>query len=193
MLKKIMRGMEKWGHYLLALLCAGVILLSAVWTRGQQAAEGGHQAALSDQSQRLSQAAPKPEALLLRPPVTGEEARGYSEKPVYFPETGIWKAHPAQDFFAQEGETVRVPAAGVIEACGEGSVTVTMENGYACRVQGLKSVSVQPGQRVKAGAAIGTAGGRVPFEGSGCVCVSFFQGGAAAKAPGDWAKIDTAE
>ena len=81
MRKSIMRGMETWGHYLLALLCAGVILLSAVWTKRQQAAENGDQAALSDQSQRLSEAQGTLAPSALARPTAGEVVRRFSASP----------------------------------------------------------------------------------------------------------------
>ena len=177
MWKKISRGMEKWGHYLLALLCAGVILLSAVWTREQQAQERADHPALSDQSQRLSQAEEeKPEAALTRPAV-GAVLRPYNETPVFFPATGVWQPHPALDFCAAAGDAVCAMADGVVVSC-ENGVLVDHGAAGAGLYRGLQTISVQPGQHVRAGAALGQAGAWIPYEGDGHVCVSLTKDGA---------------
>lgn len=173
MLKKIGRGMEKWGHYLLAMLCAGVIALSAVWTREQQAGETADQAALSDQSQRMAQVTQEPDVFVR--PLSGAVIGAYSETPVFFLETGVWQSHPALDFFAEEGDRVFALAAGTVTACGEGEVRITHGNGRESLYRGIKEIAVRPGQQVKAGAALGTAGERVPYEGAGRVCVMLLQ------------------
>ena len=41
--------------------------------------------------------------------------------------------------------------------------------------KGLAEITVHPGQRVRAGDPIGTAGGNVPFEGGGHVCVQLLE------------------
>ena len=185
MLQKIRRGMEKWGHYLLALLCAGVILLSAVWTREQQGLEKGERAALSDQGQRLDQVLPTPEPAVFVRPVAGEIMRGFSAPPVYFPETGVWMAHPGLDFAAAAGETVYARAAGTVLSCKDG-IRIDHENGLESLYRGVLEIRVQPGQRVRAGEAIGTAGASVPFEGEGHVCVTLYQEGTPAAFENEW-------
>ena len=176
MLKKIKRGMESWGHYLLALLCAGVILLSAVWTRKQQALENADQAALSDQGERLAQAMETPEPIAFARPAAGAVLRGYCESPVFFPETGVWRTHPCLDFAAEAGETVCALAAGTVVSCGE-EIRIDHGDGRESLYRGIRESKVQPGQRVRAGDAIGTAGASVPFEGQGHVCVALYQEG----------------
>ncbi len=176
MLQKIKRGMESWGHYLLALLCAGVILLSAVWTREQQATEKADQAALSDQGQRLAQAMETPEPAAFSRPAAGAVIRGYCEAPVFFPETGVWKPHPCLNFEAEAGQPVYALAAGTVVSCGE-EIRIDHEDGSESLYRGIRETKVNPGQRVRAGEAIGTAGASVPFEGQGHVCVTLFQGG----------------
>lgn len=185
MLQKIRRGMEKWGHYLLAMLCAGVILLSAVWTREQQELENGEQAALSDQGQRLAQVLPTSGPVAYTRPAAGEIIRGFSASPVYFPETGVWMAHPGLDFAAGVGETVYAIAAGTVLSCDDG-VRIGHGNGLESLYRGVLECKVQPGQRVRAGETIGTAGGSVPFEGEGHVCVMLFQDGMPAELGRDW-------
>ncbi len=185
MLQKIKRGMESWGHYLLALLCAGVILLSAVWTREQQAVENADQAALYDQGQRLAQAMETPEPEAFSRPAAGDMLRGYSEAPALFPETGVWRTHPCLDFAAEAGETVRALAAGTVLSCGE-AIRIDHGNGFESLYRGILESKVNPGQRVRAGDAIGTAGAAVPFEGKGHVCVTLFLDGVPAAFGEDW-------
>ena len=185
MVKKIRRGMEHWGHYLLALLCAGVILLSAVWTREQREQENADQAALSDQSQRLVQALQTPEPAALARPAAGAVVRPFSESPAYFPDTGVWLVHPRLDFEAMEGEKVYAMAAGTVLSCDGG---VRLDHGDGCEslYRGLQEIRVKPGQRVKAGEILGTAGAPVPFEGPGRVCVTLLQEGMPAEYGSEW-------
>lgn len=175
-MKKIKRGMEIWGHYLLALLCAGVILLSAVWTRQQQGLESADQAALSDQGQRLAQAMRTPEPAAYARPAEGTVLRGYSEAPVFFPGTGVWMVHPCLDFAAEAGAAVYALAAGTVVSCGDG-IRIDHGDGRQSLYRGIRESRVKPGQRVRAGEAIGTAGSAVPFEGEGHVCVTLYQDG----------------
>ncbi len=184
MLKKIRRGMEKWGHYLLALLCAGVVLLSAVWTREQQTAEKGEQAALSDQGQRLTQVQQTPEPAVFARPAEGAIIRRFSASPVYFPETGVWMAHPGLDF-AAAGEPVYALAAGTVLS-SEGGVRLDHGDSIESLYRGLREIRVKPGQRVRAGEALGKAGEHVPFEGPGHICVTLFREGKPAEYGDDW-------
>ena len=177
MRKKILRGMETWGHYLLALLCAGVILLSAVWTRHQQAAENADQAALSDRGQRLAEAQRTVAPDTLARPAAGAVVRRFSFSPVFFPETGVWRTHPCLDFAAVEGDPVCALAAGTVVSC-ENGIRVDHGNGCASLYQGVEEIRVRPGQQVRAGEALGTAGGAAPYEGAGHVCVTLYQDGA---------------
>lgn len=185
MLQKIRRGMEKWGHYLLALLCAGVILLSAVWTRQQQEAENADQMALSDQGQRLAEVQKTSEPTVYVRPAAGAVIQGYSESPVFFPETGVWMIHPGLDFVAEAGETVYALAAGTVISCKD---EIRLDHGNGCEslYRGILECKVLPGQKVRAGDALGTAGGSVPFEGQGHVCVTLFQDGKPAAFGTDW-------
>ncbi len=179
MLKRIRRGMEKWGHYLLALLCAAVILLSAVWTRRQQEAENADQAALSDQGQRLAQAMQSPEPLVLTRPAAGAVIRHYSDSPVFFPETGVWMPHPGLDFEAEAGDDVYALAAGTVLSCGDG-IRISHGNGLESLYRGIRESKVRPGQKVRAGDTLGAAGASVPFEGRGHVCVILYREGISA-------------
>ena len=185
MLKKIRRGMERWGHYLLALLCAGVILLSAVWTRQQQAKENADQMALSDQGERLAQAMQTPEPAAYVRPAAGAVIRHYSESPVFFQERGVWMAHPGLDFAAEAGETVYALTAGTVLSCDNG-VRIDHEYGLESLYRGILECKVRPEQKVRAGEALGTAGASVPFEGLGHVCVTLFQDGKPVAFGADW-------
>ena len=178
MLKKLRRGFDAWGHYLLALLCAGVILLSAAWTRQERTDETAGQQALSDQSQRLSQVA-RPEQETCGWPAEGGVLQGYSEAPVYFPAYHLWQTHPAVDFAAKDGEKVYAMMAGTVSLCENGCVRLDHGNGVESLYRGLKQISVTKGTRVRKGAALGLAGGRIPYEGKGHVCVSLLENGTA--------------
>ena len=177
MLKKFRRGFDAWGHYLLALLCAGVILLSAVWTREQRAEENaGHQAS-SDQSQRLSQVTVPSQEEAYGRPTKGEILRSFSKEPVYFPNPRLWSVHSAVDFGAEEGEKVYAMRAGTVISCGDGCVRLRHENRVEILYRGLKKIDVSPGQSVRKGGVLGLAGCHVPFEGDGHICVALFENG----------------
>ena len=152
MLKKIQRGMEKWGHYLLALLCA------------------------ADQGQRLEDAMQTPEPAAYARPAEGAVIRDYSESPLFFSETGVWMIHPGLDFEAAAGETVGALAAGTVLSCEDG-IRIDHGDGLESLYRGVQDCKVLPGQKVRAGDALGTAGAAVPFEGKGHVCVMLFQDG----------------
>ena len=176
MLKKVERGMEKWGHYLLALLCAGVILVSARWTREEKSSEIENQMALADQSQRMANSEPTSMPIVWQRPAKGEITQGYSDEPVFFPETGVWKSHPCIDFSAREGENIQAMAAGTVLECGS-ALLIEHEDGSISTYQGMKEYAVREGQRVKAGETLGTMGDKVLYEGGGHVCVRVLKNG----------------
>ncbi len=155
-MRKILSGLEKWGHYLLAALCAAVILLSALWTRDQMAAEAPESQALSDQSQHMSDVTPVPEALALTRPVDAAVLVSYSGAPAYCPETGVWQAHPFVDFAAAEGQAVRAMLPGVVLSC-DGDVLIDHGDGVVAGYRGIAALSVRPGQAVQAGDVLGAA------------------------------------
>lgn len=184
MLKRMGRAMEQWGHYALAVLCAAAVLLSALWTREQQAAEGPDAQALRDISQHLVDVTPPPSPAWIRP-AAGKVIRGYCEEPVYFEESGIWQCHMALDFAAKAGDAVTAMAAGRTEI-RQGEVWVHHADGWASRYRGLKIILVCQDQQVRAGEKLGEAGGRVPFEGSGRVCVALLKEGHGVPFGEDW-------
>ncbi|MBR4361108.1 MAG: M23 family metallopeptidase [Clostridia bacterium] len=175
MLKRMGQMMDRWGHYALAVLCAAAVLLSALWTREQRAAEGPETQALKDDSQRLVDVTPMPEAVPWTRPVAGKVIRGFSEDPVYFDGNGIWQYHRALDFAAEAGESVMAMAAGQAEIRGE-EVWIHHADGRSSRYRGLRTILVRQGQQVRAGEKLGEAGGQVPFEGAGHVCVAVMEG-----------------
>ena len=185
MLQKVKRGMEKWGHYLLALLCAGVILISAAWTRDQRAAEGENQTALADQSQRLSDAGPTDAPVFWLRPVSGKVLQGYSEAPVFYAERGVWKVHRGVDFAAEEGDGICAMEPGTVTET-EGTVQIDHGNGYMSAYQGFGKITVQKNQHVRAGENLGAAGDGVPFEGENRICVTLLKDGEPVPFGGEW-------
>ncbi len=179
MLKRFRRGFEAWGHYLLALLCAAVILMSAAWTREQRTAEQAEQQALSDQSQRLSEVTPTQGLEAFLRPTDGDMLRGYSEHAVYFPALRAWQPHLAVDFAAAEGAIVRAMRAGTVVSCEAGCVRLLHADGTESLYRGIQQTDVSPGQAVRRGAGIGRAGARVAHEGCGHICVAVIENGEA--------------
>lgn len=176
-MKKIGLLFQKWGHYLLALLCAGVILLSALWTRQQQLQEASDAPALADGSQRLSAATTPPPALApALPTKSGRVLRLYSETPLYFPAYSLWRAHPGVDYEAAAGESVYAIRSGSVQI-EQGELYLLHEDGRRTRYRGLARLTVSQGQRVRAGEQVGLAGAEVYLEGSGHICIICYQDG----------------
>lgn len=173
-MKKITEVLEKWGYYLLAVLCVGVILLSMVWTKKQDAAFSPDAQALSDESQRLSSVSPEPTKDPVYLPPCGI-LRGYAEEAVYFPETEVWQRHPGTDFDIPAGETVYALRGGTVRLSGE---EILVEHGNESeRYRGVRELTVQDGQRIAAGDPIGLSGAEIPFEGCNHICVVFYRDG----------------
>jgi len=173
--KKTATFLEKWGHYLLALLCAGVILLSAVWQGEMKQAQEADYPAGADQAQRLEDAKMLQDERCLLAPVEGEILRPFSEEIAFDTVLGLWRIHPAIDFKIKHGETVRAMASGVTEI-REKSLIIRHENGDYSVYRGLARIDAQNDQRVKAGDAIGIAGGNVPMEGNGdFICIGYYR------------------
>lgn len=169
--------MDRWGYYCLAALCAGVILFSAVWTRNTQRLASPGAQALSDQSQRLADVTPPPTARPLHSPCGGPVIAGFSHSPVFFPESGVWRTHPAVNYQAGAGEEVFALLDGTAHPTQAG-LTIMHADGSESRYRGLLEITVNDGQAVKAGQPIGKAGAWVPFEGR-CVCVTVYRDGEA--------------
>lgn len=177
MMKKAEMLLEKWGPYALALLCAAVILLSALWTRREEANLPGGAAVLSDESQRMADVTASPAPLTLACPADGEVITEFSRDPVFFPASGVWMAHPALDFAAAAGDRIFAMGDGTVSFVQEGGAALTLENGLTCLYRGFSEVFVQEGQRVRAGECLGLAGGNVPLEGENRVCVAVLSDG----------------
>lgn len=171
------KWMEAWGAYLLAALCLGVIVFSALWTGPRSAAPPGAQA-LSDGSQRLSDVTPAPTARAWARPCAGDVARPFGDGVQYFEQTGLWQTHRAVDYAAAPGDAVRALADGTAKPVPEG-VEIDHGDGLRSLYRGLAEIRVREGQQVRAGDVIGLAGGGVPFEGNGFVCVALYRDGEA--------------
>lgn len=185
MRKKLAGILDRWGHYALAVMCVGVIVLSALWTKDHQAADVPDAPAIRDESQRLADVTPPPDSPAWTRPAYGAVLRAYSEEAAYFPETGVWQAHPALDFAAEAGETVYAMAAGSVRTEGE-ELWIDHGDGWRSRYRGLAVLSVRNGQTVRAGDPVGKAGGRVLYEGAGHVCVAVFSPAGSAAFGRDW-------
>lgn len=174
-MKRLSSALEKWGYYLLAALCAAVILFSALWTKQLRAQSPADAQALMDESQRLSEVTPSPPPLPSCTPAGGF-LRGYSAEPVYFPALGLWQCHPGADYALEDGAAVVALRGGIAEM-EDGALTVTDAEGNAVRYRGCREWTAAPGGSVQAGDVVGYAGGSVPYEGAGHVCLTFLRQG----------------
>ena len=155
-MKRLVTVLEKWGHYLLAALCAAVILLSALWTKSQGPPGPTGTLALSDQSQRLAEASPEPSTRSLVRPADGPILRPYSGSPVLVPDTGLWQTLPGMDFSVSSGDKLRSMAAGTVISC-ENGITIDHGDGLASRYEGPAYWTVRVGRSINAGEGIGKA------------------------------------
>ena len=153
-MEKLKHGMESWGHYLLAVLCAGVILLSAAWTRDQQALDRAEQAALSGRDQNLAEAQAEAGQAFCRP-APGPVTAPYADAPVFNEETGVWQAHPFVDFALAPGDAVFALLSGTVVSESAGTLLIDRGDGVSARYQGPFAVSVRAGQAVRAGDKLG--------------------------------------
>ena len=185
MLKKLAGIMDRWGHYALALLCAGVVVWSALWTKEHQAAEGPDAPAIRDESQRLQDVTDAPAAPEWLRPAYGAVLQAYSDQAAFFPETGVWQVHQAVDFSAEAGASVYAMAAGTARIEGE-ELWIDHREGWRSRYRGLAAFSVRDGQTVRAGDKVGQAGGWSPYEGKNRVCVALFSPDGPAPFGWDW-------
>lgn len=156
--KNLWKQREKWLYILVCLICAGVILLSALWTRH------GDRGSV--------QAAPvqgEGEVYLLIRPCEGNVVRGFSLSPVAMP-NGVYAAHTGIDFAAKPGDSVCAMASGTVVFARDG--TVYIDHGdWTGEYRGLADIQCKVGTEVAQGEVIGLAGGRVMLEGEGIVCV----------------------
>ena len=159
------------GHYLLALLFAAVILLSALWTRNTQSPATSP--AQMNQSQRLSDITPSPAPELFQRPVGGPCIRAFSDDPVYFPEYKRYAFHPSADFSVTEGEKIYAAFDGTVRQDGD---TLYLENdAFSLRYRGITPEKSSDGKQVRKGALLGTATGFVPYEGQNILCLTLYQ------------------
>jgi len=172
-MEQVKKFLDCWGYYFLALLCAAVILLSALWTNQQRIQSQENAQALADESQRLQQAQQEESGLLW--PTDGTILRPFSQAPVYEETFHLWQAHRGIDFSAKAEAAVYAMAPGRIALAEE---TVCIDHGGESRslYRGLAKISVQEGQYVKAGDILGVAGKHIPFEGDQIhICVQMIQ------------------
>lgn len=169
--------LEKWGHYLLAALCAGVIVFSAFWARSLPVNIHENAPAAADQSQRLADTRQKAEETVYFRPAEGAILRSFSEEPVYDEALGLWAMHPALDFQTTEDEKIFAMITGRVKLGSEG-LEIYGADEISVLYRGLSKVLAADGQQVKAGDSIGLAGGSVPMEsGQPHICIRYMQQG----------------
>lgn len=173
-LKKVLDALDKWGYYLLALLCAAAILLSAIWTNRAIDREAVDLRAAADQSERLSDVTYREDALPASDaarPCAGDILRGYSAQAVYFDALATWRTHEAVDFACGDGDAVCALRAGRVTRADNGTVEIDHGDGRVSVYRGVAEPLVEAGASVAAGDAVGRGGSPLHGGASG-VCVS---------------------
>lgn len=177
MIGKLKKWLERWGYMLMCVLCAAVVLLSALWTKSANEQTETAQNALHSMDETLKEHQETQRESLCAP-CEGDMIRPFSLSAVYFDKTGMYGAHPGIDFDTEPGSAVYAMLSGTVTVAADGCVCIR-EGEWECRVLGLEEICCGTGERVNAGDKIGTAGGHVPFEGAGHVCAQLIQNGAA--------------
>ena len=146
------KGTDRWGYLVMCVLCAAVVVFSALWTRAADEEEklrdaaGSLDESVSDAGYRDGAAQTPSWAR----PCDGTVVRGYSGDILYFEPAGVWHTQPAADFAAQPGDPVRAVWAGTVTAAREGQVI--LDHGDRKSVyRGLAVISCRVGQSVAAG------------------------------------------
>lgn len=172
-MKKWKQFLQNTGHYWLAVLCVGAILLSALWTRDEQRLLAQETPAHADGAQRLQSVTPTPAPVWFTAPAAGAVLRSFSEEPVFFAEYCCYALHPSTDLVAEKGEKVYAAFDGQIH--WEGEDLYLIKAPFSLRYRGVGQGTAKEGQAVKKGAVIGKAAGNVPYEGEHIVCLTLYR------------------
>lgn len=170
-MQKVRLFFRSFGHYVLAFLCALVILLSALWTRSDQLKGQPETPAHADGSQRLRDVTPSPAPVLFCRPAEGPILCSFSDQPVYFPAMCCWGYHFSTDIAAEKGEAVKAAFDGHIRWDGD---ALWLENErFSLLYRGAESEN-RTSRPVKEGVTIGRSAGYVPWEGAGRLCLTLY-------------------
>ena len=161
---------EKWSYALLCMLCAGVILCSALWTRNAQEKENAAHPSGQSMDEKLEDALLREQENRFLRPCAGKILRSYSEQMLFFEQTQVWRTHMGVDLQAAAGVEILAMGSGTVLETGEGYAVQTCGD-KVCTYWGLSVLLCETGQNLSAGDAVGLSGGHVPFEGSGHVCI----------------------
>ena len=174
MRKKVMRALDQWGYYLLALLCAAAILLSAVWTNAARGNTPPDLRAAADQNERLSDVKYREDAALSAEtarPCEGEILRPFSAEAVFVGALATWRTHEAIDYACAETEDIRALRAGRVTRAREGEIFIDHGGGCLSAYRGAVEIVAEAGASVAAGDVV--ARGGTPLHGGECgVCVA---------------------
>lgn len=173
MKKRWSRWLEKWGYVLMCVLCAGVILCSALWTRSAQRQEQGAHPSSQSMDESLQdvlrpQETKAPAVCSL--PCAGAVLRHCTEEMIFFPEAGVWSTHPGVDVEAPDGTQITAVYPGSVLTAENGKAVISCGE-WTFTYLGLKTLFCREGQSLAAGDAVGLSGAWVPYEGRGHVCI----------------------
>ena len=183
--KKFTGSVGRKGYYIALVLCAAAIGISGFlyYRNGDKpqdpnlgsnptASQGDQSALATDPTNPGMEDPKKPEGLQKTVyPVTGQTVAVYAMDSLTYNETTRdWRVHNGIDIAADAGTTVCAAADGEVysvyndEKMGQ-TVVIRHADGYTTKYSSLgETVSVQPGQTVKAGQAIGTVGNTALME-----------------------------
>ncbi len=101
-------------------------------------------------------------------PVSNRVLQPFSEMPVFSETLGSWSTHNGVDFAADNGQTVKAPADGIVKRLYEDGLwggVIEIEHGgkVVSRCCGVKAQGIKEGDSVKAGQGIGVVSA-IPAE-----------------------------
>ena len=138
--------MEKWGSVMLILLCALVILLSALYTRQDDLRRIAAQNAAADQNETLI------DLPTYQPPVAGEVVQSYTG--AYKTAQGLWQMDPYVHYEVRKGARVQSVCSGTVIAADEKQIMLETRDQLIFCLRGAFSLSVRAGDTVAAGQEI---------------------------------------
>ena len=144
--------LEKRGNVLLIVVCALVVLFSALYTRQDDLKRGAAKNASADENDTLKNLP------LFCAPVTSVPVQSY--RGVFKSESGLWQLDPYVRYTVQRGDRILAPCSGTVILADAQSMSIRTEDGLTYTLTGSFDRFPQTGKSVKAGSEIAACASR---------------------------------
>lgn len=138
--------MEKWGSVMLILLCALVILFSALYTRQDDLRRIAAQNAAADQNETLN------DLPVYQPPVAGEAIQPFTG--AYKTAQGLWQLDPYVHYDVRKGARVQAVCDGTVITADAGQIVLETRDQLIFCLRGAFSLLIRAGDIIAAGQEI---------------------------------------